>query len=127
MSISVWCHSLVSLLHCYVCFCFYYVVPLPVFTKHPNDQIVELYANNFNISLCCNATSDDISYSITKDGEIFAANNYINSDGSFCSTIPNVKPDDRGHYQCVVENEGGKVYSKIANVFIFGMCIHVIL
>ena len=119
--------SLFSFFATSLCMFLLLLVPLPVFTKHPNDQIVELYANNFNISLCCNATGDDISYSMTKEGEIFAANNHINNDGSFCSTIPNVKPDDSGYYQCVVENEGGKVYSKIANVFIFGMCIHVIL
>ena len=73
--------------------------------------------------MCCNATGYDLSYSMTKDGIHLNDNNLINRDGSFCYIIINVKPADSGHYQCIVSNNAGNVSSRIANVFIFGMCI----
>ena len=97
------------------------LVPIPVITEHPNDQIIELHTNNVTISLCCNATGYDLSYSMTKDGVHLADNNLINRDGSFCYTIINVKPTDGGHYQCIVNNIAGSVSSRVANVYIFGM------
>lgn len=97
------------------------LVPVPVITEHPKDQIVELFSNNFNISLCCNATGYNFSYSMTKEGAHIAAINQINSDGLFCFTIMNAKPADSGHYQCIVKNSAGSVSSRIAKIFIFGM------
>ena len=74
--------------------------------------------------MCCNATGYDLSYSVTKDGVYFAANNHINSDGSFCSIIVNTKPGDSGHYQCIAKNSAGRVSSRVANILVLGMCIH---
>ena len=99
-----------------------YVAPLPVITEHPNDKIIELHSvNSFNISICCNATGYDLSYSIAKEGLHLTADIQINNDGSFCFTIVNAEPADSGHYQCVVTNSAGFVSSRIANIFIFGM------
>ena len=103
------------------------LVPIPVITEHPNDQIIELHTNNVTISLCCNATGYDLSYSMTKDGVHLADNNLINRDGSFCYIIINAEPADSGQYECIVSNIAGSVSSRIANVYIFGMLVYMIV
>ena len=64
---------------------------------------------------------------MTKDGVHLADNNLINRDGSFCYIIINVEPADSGQYECIVSNIAGSVSSRIANVYIFGMLVYMII
>ena len=56
----------------------------------------------------------------TKDGiPVVPDSHYVITEQGL--TIVNVKPSDRGQYQCIVTNSAGIVRSDIATMIIFGM------
>ena len=101
------------------------IVPIPIITEHPHDQVIELYTNNFKTTLCCKATGYNLVHWWTKDGEKLVSQNRYSNNGLFCYVIENTKPTDRGLYQCVVSNSAGSVSSRNANILIIGMLLYV--
>ena len=101
----------------------YFVFPAaisaPVITRHPASSSVELYTNNANLTLRCEADGYQITFIWTMNGKIIGPNDHFNMvDGNL--TIINVKPSDQGRYQCTARNSGGSVVSAYANVAIKG-------
>ena len=99
--------------------------PIPVITEQPDDQIIELYANNINISLCCKAAGYDLTYWWTKNSVKLTSHSQYNDYGNefLCYTIENANLTDKGLYQCIVSNSAGNVSSRIVRISIFGMLL----
>jgi len=86
------------------------VVPAPNITHHPEDKIIELYTNNFNLTLHCKAVGYGIKYTwMINSRIIFPSNHYIIDDGNL--NIINIQPSDEGQYQCNASNTGGSSLS----------------
>ena len=97
------------------------VVPAPNITHHPENQVIELYTNNFNLTLQCKAVGYKIKYTWTKNhGTIVPNDHYVINDGNL--NIINIKPSDEGRYQCTTSNTGGNSFSTYADVVIKGVC-----
>jgi len=101
-------------------------IPAPTMIQHPDSSyFVELYTKNFNLTLHCKAVGYQIIYNWTKNGRIINSNHhYYIIDGDL--SIINMKPSDKGQYQCEVSNIGGKVESSHSQVVIKGMyCLYI--
>jgi len=95
-------------------------VSAPKITQHPaKSHLFELYTNNVNLTLQCEAVGYQVSYTWIKNGRPIAPNNrYSTVDGNL--SIINMKESDKGRYQCTASNIGGKVSSVDAQVDIKG-------
>ena len=95
--------------------------PAPTMIQHPaRRNSFELYTNNVNLTLQCEAVGYQITYTWTKNGKIIVPNNHYNIvDGNL--NIINMKTSDKGRYQCNASNIGGSIVSSNALVVIKGI------
>jgi len=95
-------------------------IQAPKIVQHPAEShSFNLNANNVNLTLQCEAVGYQITYKWTKNGRVISPSNRYNIfEGNL--TIVNMRPSDRGQYQCKVSNIGGSVISSYAQVIIEG-------
>ena len=89
---------------------------LAIDSQASDNQTIELFSNNFNLSIHCKAVSlldcYRVRYKWHKAGEL------ISTDPTL--VINNLKVEDAGQYQCTAFNNLGGTVTKIVSVVIKG-------
>jgi len=95
-----------------------YLFYIATITQHPEGTIIDLYTNNFNLTLKCRATGLQLEYSWTKNNApIIPSDRYMIGPDL---VIINVTPSDTGSYQCIVNSVNTAVSSRFATVIVKG-------
>ena len=89
----------------------------PHFTHHPQDQVVRLLTNNYNLSIYCEADGALSYYWRRQHGAIPSNTTGINTNKL---TFINMQSKHAGSYQCVATNASGNSYSDYATLTIIG-------
>ena len=102
----------------YVCMTSLYVAQ-PVIYIHPMDRTIEINNDSTSIVLTCMAYGA-FSYYWLKENHTIQPSSMENTTTSSLILI-NIMPSDSGHYQCVAENNHGRVSSDYAKLTVKGM------
>ena len=101
--------------HSWLCFGFLCIVP-PLIYGHPLNETVEINNPSTSTILTCMAHGALSYYWLKENGEIELNAVELNNN----LILINLMPSDSGHYQCVAENNYGKIYSNFAKLTITG-------
>ena len=99
--------------------CTYVGIPLkPVVAVQP-EQVINLTANNLNLSMQCGHYSKDFIYQWEKKNEMV----HLRAQGlnSYQLIITNLAVEDSGEYRCSMSNSTGKIFSDYSLVTIKGL------
>ena len=98
---------------------FYFIVLPPIVTQHPEDQLIELRSNFSNITLSCNASGYQVTYTWTVNEVIIDADSHHVIDGNILKIV-HLNLSNRGQYLCIAKNAGGFVKSEHASIIVSG-------
>ena len=93
---------------------------LPVITLHPQNQTVGILTGDESVTFTCLAEGEGLLYSWQRQGSQLPL-----SATTHTLVISGVREEDRGNYQCIVENRFGQVSSDYAVLNVTGKwCLH---
>ena len=93
--------------------------PLKPVVLVQSGQLINLTANNLNLSLQCGNYNKDFNYQWEmKNGRFNSRAQGVNSHQL---TITNLKPDDAGEYRCALSNSTGKLLSDYVPITVKGI------
>ena len=81
------------------------------------NETVDLYTNNFNYTLTCEADGASLYNWQRQNGTIPLDSTGVNTN---TLTLINLQPEDAGNYRCVATNASGSSESYYANLTING-------
>ena len=103
--------------------CYFPCTGLVIDSQTLDNHTVELFSNNFNLSIYCKAVSlvecYTVKYKWHKAGELISTNPML--------VINNLKVEDAGEYQCTAFNTLGGTVTKIVSVVIKGKIPYILL
>ena len=89
------------------------------------DPVVNLTVNNYNLTMKCLPDNENFNYKWIKKNDVLPSR--ARGVNTSQLTIINLKPEDSGDYQCVLNNNTGTITSNFSAVNVKGMISMVVM
>ena len=89
------------------------------------DPVVNLTVNNYNLTMKCLPDNENFNYKWIKKNDVLPSGAWGVNTSQL--TIINLKPEDSGDYQCVLNNNTGTITSNFSAVNVIGMISMVVM